>query len=437
MEIESFFKAKKIAVIGASRYKGKVGYEIFRNLIKGNKDVFPINPKAKKICGRKVYSSVLEVNENIELAIIAVPAKVVPKVLMECGKKKIKNVIIISSGFSEIGNKKLEDELKKIAEAYKIRIIGPNCLGVINPYENLNATFFKKMPKKGKIAFISQSGALGVAILDWAIQNNVGFSLFVSVGNSLDISFPELIKYLNKDKKTKAICLYIEGLKDGRKFMEAVSKKPVIVLKGGLTKSGEIAAKTHTAALISDAGIYRGAFKQCGTIQVENLYQLFEIAKYFVYGKFLSGNKGLIITNAGGVGVLASDAFERNGLKIAKIPESVIKKLNSVLPEHWSKRNPIDVGGDARPERYRKVMKIIGRKRFYDFLFFALTPQTMTNPEAVAKILIKFQKEKKIPCFSCFMGGKAVKKAKEILDAKILNFSEPEEGAKVIGKLIK
>ncbi len=438
--MKNFFNPKKIAVIGASIFKGKVGHDIFKNLIKEKKNVYPINPNAKKILGKKAFASVLDVNEKIDLAVIAVPAKIVPKVLIECGKKKIKSVIIISSGFSEVGDNELEDKIKTISKKYDIRILGPNCLGIINPHNNMNASFFNKMPKKGSIAFVSQSGALGVAVLDWAIQNKVGLSSFVSIGNALDMRFPELIDYFSKDKKTKAICLYIEGLKDGKRFMNIVSKtkKPVIVLKGGLTKTGEKAAATHTAALTSTLGVFKGALKQCGAIQVENLHQLFEIARYFVDNKAPKGKNGIVITNAGGAGVLASDAFEENNLNLVDIPQDAMTVLNKILPLHWSKRNPIDIIGDAKPERYKKTLNVLSKEKFYDFILLALTPQTMTQPEEVAKILVNFHKKTKVPVFGCFMGGDAVKKAKKILKENgILNFKEPEYGIKVIARMIR
>ncbi|MCD6576148.1 MAG: CoA-binding protein [Nanoarchaeota archaeon] len=438
--MKNFFEPRRIAVIGASRFKGKVGHDIFKNLLKEKKKVYPVNPNAKKILGRKAYTSILDIKEKIDLAIIAVPARIVPIVLEECGKKKVQNVIIISSGFSEVGNNELEEKIKLIGKKYNIKILGPNCLGIINPHKKLNAAFFNKMPPKGAIAFISQSGALGVAVLDWAIQNKVGLSAFVSIGNASDIKFPELIDYFSKDKHTKAICLYVEGLKDGKKFMSAVlrTQKPVIVLKGGLTESGEKAAATHTAALTTEAGVYKGALKQCGAIQVDNLHQLFEVARHFVYGKAPKGKNGLIITNAGGAGVLASDAFDKNGLNLVDIPEKVLEKLNKVLPIHWSKRNPIDVIGDATPKRYKEVLKILEKERFYDFVFFALTPQTMTEPEEVAKLLVKFHKKTKIPVFGCFMGGDAIRKAKKTLKENgILNFKEPSYGVEVISKMVR
>ena len=440
MEIKKFFEPKTIVVIGASRFKWKVGHDIFKNLTKEKKEVYPINPNAKKVLGKKAYPSVLNVKKAIDLAVITVPAKIVPNVLTDCGKKKIKNAIIISSGFLEVGNKQLEEKIKNIAKKYNIRIIGPNCLGVINPRKKMNASFFNKIPYDGNIAFVSQSGALGIAILDWAIQNKIGLSSFVSVGNMTDIKIPELIEYFKNDKKTKAICLYVESLKDGKKFMKVMSnlKKPVIILKGGRTKSGEKAATTHTAALASPYAIYKGAFKQCKAIQVDNLYQLFEVARHLIYGKAPKGKRGLIVTNAGGAGVLASDAFEKTGLNLADIPDKINKKLNKILPNYWSKQNPIDIIGDATPERYRKVLKILEKGKFYDFLFLALTPQTMANPKEVAKLLVKFHKKTKIPCFGCFMGGDTVKRAKKILkENNILDFKEPSYGIEVISKMVR
>jgi acetyl coenzyme A synthetase (ADP forming)-like protein len=437
--MKKFFEPRTIAVIGVSRFKGKVGHTIFKNLLKGNQRVYPINPNAKKILGRKAYPSVMEITDKIDLAIIVVPAKIVPEALEECGKKGIKNVIIISSGFSEVGNYELEEKIKEISQTYDIKVIGPNCLGVINPNKNLNASFFGKLPSPGRITFISQSGALGVAILDWAIQNEIGINTFVSIGNGMT-SFPELINFFGRDKKTKAICLYVEGLKDGKRFMDSVKNinKPVIVLKGGTTKSGEVAAFTHTASLATEAGIYKGAFKQCGAIQVNTLQQLFMVAEHIVNNKIPNGNKGLIITNAGGGGVLASDAFDRNGLSIPKLPNSVTKKLNELLPKRWSKRNPIDVGGDANPNTYKKVLGVFEKERFYDFILFIVTPQEMTNPEEIAKQIVRFHKRTKVPVFSCFMGGNLVKKAKKIIkENNLLDFDEPTQAAEVISKMIK
>lgn len=437
--LEKFFNPKSIAVIGASRSKEKAGHDIFKSLIEQKKKVYAVNPNAKSVLGEKAYASVLDIKSDIDLAVIAVPAKIVPAVLEECGKKGINSAIIISAGFSEIGNTELEAELVKTAKKYKIRILGPNCLGIIVPKAKLNASFFNKMPEKGGIAFVSQSGALGVAILDWAIKRDIGLSSFVSIGNKADITFGNMIDYLEKDEDTKAICLYIEGLKDGRGFLNATKdcKKPIIILKSGRTESGKKAATSHTAALATEDKIYDGVFKQYGLIRVETLYQLFEIARYLVHGNAPKGSRGLIISNAGGPGVLASDGFEKEGIEITSI-DSVRKELDAVLPGHWSRNNPIDIVGDAPPERYKKVFDAIKGKKFYDFVLCILTPQTMTEPEKVAQIFSDFYKQTNIPCFGCFMGGDAIGPAKRILTKNnIINFVEPDYAARVISKMVK
>lgn len=438
--MKELFEPKTIAVIGASRYKEKVGHDVFLNLLKGKKKVFPVNPNAKKILEKKAYASVMLIPEKIDLAVIAVPAKLVPGVLRECGQKKVKAVIVISSGFSESGNKELEDEIVSIAKVYGITLLGPNCLGIINPFQKLNASFFNKMPDAGDITFISQSGALGVAVLDWAIQNKIGLRAFVSIGNSSQIDFPQLIDYFGNDPKTKAICFYVESMKHARDFVYKAEhlRKPIIVLKAGATESGAKAAASHTAALATADVIYQGAFKQFGINRVNTLQQLFEIAKHVVTEKTPAGRKGLVITNAGGPGVMTSDSFEKNGLKLAEIPKDVFEALNKILPQSWSHNNPIDILGDARPERYKAVLEKIAKERFYDFVFLILTPQTMSRPEEVAKVLVEFHRKTKMPCFGCFMGGDAVRNAKKILkDNFLLNFKEPDYGAELISMMVR
>jgi len=440
MSIKTLFEAESIAVVGASHQAHKVGHDIFRNLLVSRKKIYPINPNAKKILGKKCYPSVLAVKEKIDLAVIAVHATLVPKVMNECAKKGIKSVIIISAGFSEIGKTELEKNVFDIAKRNGIRILGPNCLGVIDTAQKFNATFFNKLPAKGDISFVSQSGALGVAVLDWAVKKKIGLSKFISIGNTLDINVHELIDYLNEDKNTKAICLYLEGLKKGREFINSAkrSKKPIIVLKAGETASGLKAAASHTGALASEHAIYEGAFKQCGISQVNTLYQLFEVAQSHVLKACPVSLRALIITNAGGAGVIASDAFEKSGIEIAKIPEDLIKYISKKLPPEWSHNNPVDVVGDALPERYEAVLNIAEKEHFYDLIFLILTPQTMTDPDKVAQVFVDFRKRTKKPCFACFMGGRSVDKAKNILSKNgILNFEEPEYGAEVISKIGK
>ncbi|MDD2654960.1 MAG: CoA-binding protein, partial [Candidatus Omnitrophica bacterium] len=270
--INSFFSPSSVAVIGASRHPGKVGYEVLRNISNKKIKVYPVNPAAKVIMGEKVYASVLDIKGVVDLAVVCIPAEFVPQVVEECGKKNIKNIIIISAGFSEVGQhgKEMEDKVLKIAKKYKIRMVGPNCLGVIVPKSELNASFFSDIPCVGETAFISQSGALGVAILDWSLKSNFCFSGFVSVGNMADVSFSELIEYFGNDKNTKVIALYIESVKKGKEFMEVCrkvsKKKPIIILKAGETEEGVKAASSHTGALAGNYKVYEAAFKQFGAV---------------------------------------------------------------------------------------------------------------------------------------------------------------------------
>jgi len=435
MNFENFYNPKRIAVVGASREETKVGHIIFKNLLKSGKEVYPVNPNAESILNVPCKASLSSIKEKIDLVIICVKSQLIPDIIEEMKKKKIKSAIIISSGFSEVGNKDLEKEVYNKIKKYNIRIIGPNCLGLINPYSKLNASFFDDTPKEGNIALISQSGALGVAMLDMIIEKGIGLSKFISIGNAIDMSFDEIISSLNRDDKTKIITLYMESLKDGKKFMQAVSKakKPVVVLKAGKSESGKKAASSHTAALAIEDKIYDGAFKQCGVVRVETLRELFNISKMAELK--LKGNKCLIITNAGGPGVMASDCFEKNGLMLIKIKDKLINELNGVLPLGWSKNNPIDIIGDATPDRYETTLKIVSKyKKDFDFIFLILTPQAMTYPEKVAEVITKF---KDIKIITCFMGGNKVKEAKKILENnKNINFEEPEDAAIIIKKAI-
>lgn len=285
--LKSFFDSRRIAVIGAAREEEKVGNVIFRNLL-GNSNfrVFPVNPKATEIYGVKCFSSVMEIPYVVDLVVICVKAEIVPKILEECGRKRIKNAIIISAGFSEAGNYGLNEQVREIAKRFEIEILGPNVLGILNPYKGMNATFFKGMPEKGKISFVSQSGALGTAVLDKAIEEKVGFASFISLGNMLQQDFISALEYLENDVYTEVIMLYIESLKEdtGEKFIEIckrISKrKRIIALKSGKTKSGEFAAKTHTSSMASPYKIYSGVFKQAGIIEAESVEEMFLIAKF-------------------------------------------------------------------------------------------------------------------------------------------------------------
>ncbi len=430
-DVNIFFNAKTYAVVGASRDEKKVGHAIFKNLLQSPKKVFPINPKTKEILGHRCYEDLLEIPYQIDCIIIAVPANLVPLILRQAQKIKVKSAIILSAGFAEIGNVDLEERIKKIAREANITILGPNSYGFIDPAQNLNTTYFKGIPKQGEIAFISQSGAIGSAIID-SIDKLSGF---VSIGNSARLDFSEFIEYYSKDKKTKVITLYLESLKEskGKRFIEACKKckKPIIVLKSGKSKEGQRAAKSHTAALASEQGVYSGILKQAGVIEVDSIKQLFSVAKILEkYPKL--GNKAAIITNAGGLGVLTTDECEENKIKIPSLKEATIKKLNKVLVTNWSHNNPIDLVGDALAEDYEKAIQILEKENF-DFFIALLTPQRMTESLETAKKLLTTKK----PVFACFLGGNQIQKAKEFMDQnKIINFEDPKEMCETIGKII-
>ena len=383
-ELKSFFYPKTIAVIGASNNPKKVGNILMRKLCECKRKVIPINLNQQTIMNKQAYSNVKKYKGQIDLAVIATPSQTIPKIIKQCGKKKIQNIIIISSGFSEIGNKKLEENVLKIAKKYKIRLIGPNCFGIANPYLNLDTTFSNTSPKKGNIAFISQSGALFSYISDFPI----GFSGFVSLGNMSDLTFADFINYFNKDKKTKKIILYIEKVKHGKEFIKACqkSKKQIIVVKAGKTKKGSEAAISHTGSLATDFKIYQGAFKQSKVKVVNTLAEAFNLKPQIIKPK----HKNIqILTNAGGAAALITDQLEEKGYKI---------KVKDLL-------------GTALAKDYAKALKKAKNP------LVILTPQKMSEPEKVAKLLKK-------NTITCFLGNKSIKQANKILkNKKIKNYN--------------
>ena len=430
-DVSVFFDAKTFAVVGASRDENKVGHVVFKNLLQSGKKVFAVNPKAKEILGHRSYGDLLEIPYDVDCIVVAVPAKLVPLVLRQAEKRKVKAAVILSAGFSEVGNKDLEERIVRIAEEANIKLLGPNAYGFIDPVQKLNTTYFEGIPKPGGIAFVSQSGAIGSAVLD----KMETFSGFVSIGDSAQLDFSDFIEYYSRDKNTKVITLYVESLKagKGRRFIEVCKKcrKPIVVLKAGKSKEGQRAARSHTAALASEQGVYSGILKQAGVIEVDSVRQLFGVAKIFEKYSRLGG-KVAIVTNAGGLGVLTTDACEVNGIKVPKLSEQVVGKLNRVLPSNWSHNNPIDLIGDALAEDYGKALSILEKENF-DFFIVLLTPQRMTEALGTARVLFKMGK----PVVACFLGGNQVKEAKEFMDrVGILNFDDVGEMCEVVGKVV-
>jgi acetyltransferase len=442
--LNKFFSPKSIAVIGASKDTKKIGHQLLKNIIDGgfSNNIYPINLDENRILGLKAFKSVLNVPEKIDMAIVAIPAEIVPQVLKECGKKKIGNVIIISAGFSEIGEtgKKLEDDLKKIAEKYQINILGPNCLGLINVQKNLNLTFARTCPISGNLAIISQSGALGAGILDWLKLKKIGVSYFVSLGNKLNVDEIDILDYLFQDKKTKQILVYIEDTKNGEKLMQAIKKisseKPIVFLKGGLTQKGQKAALSHTGALAGSAKIFKAAIEQSGAIFAQSLENAFDII-YFLNNSLGSFGKNIaIITNAGGPGIIATDEIEKAGLCLAKISVKSQKNLKKFLPKETNIKNPIDILGDANARRYRDVIKIIVNNKMVDAILVLLTPQTATEINLTAKIICQIAKKSEKPILTSFIGGESLTKAKNIFTKNSIPLFEfPEQAIAVIKKV--
>jgi len=443
--LDFIFNPSSIAVIGASEDRRKVGHVIFKNLIeqgfKGK--VYPVNVKRKEILGRKCYSSVKDIPDKIDLAIIAIPAKGVLPVIKDCADQGVKGVVVITAGFREIGGEgiKLEKEITKIVKEAKMKMVGPNCLGVINTFNNMNATFAPNLPPSGRVSFFSQSGALGVALIDWAIENDFGFNKFVSLGNKADLNETDFLEYFGNDPDTDVILGYIEDIKDGKRFLEIAQKvakiKPVIIIKSGSTEAGARAASSHTGALAGSDRALTEAFKKAGIIRVNGIKELFEMAEIFKVKKLPKGNRLLVITNAGGPGIIAADTADRLGIRLDPMSKSSIEAIVDKLPPTASLYNPIDVIGDATSERYKVVLEQAIKDEVVDGICVILTPQAVTDTENVAKEIININKISEKPIFTCFIGGKKVKSAVKILKSQqIPCYSDPSVAINSYRKLI-
>jgi len=446
--LDKFFDPKSIAIVGASPKKEKLGNILLRNIISGGYKgkIYCINPRYKKIGANKCYANLSELKKPVDLVLVAIPAPLVNQVIEEGvnTNPKIENYAIISSGFKETGKEgqKLEKKLKILAEKKKLNILGPNCLGFINPSEKLNATFTSGKFKSGKTAIVSQSGALAVALLDWTENLAVGFSKVISIGNKTVLDESDIIDYLAKDKDTEAIALYLEDIKDGPRFIEAVAKlknkKPVIVLKSGKSSAGQKAITSHTGSLAQDRAIAEAVFEKLNIIEAKTIEEFQNLILYLNSDEIPGRREVIVFTNAGGPGVLASDFIGNSKiLKLLQISDAVKSQLKKYLPASASTENPIDIIGDAAPDRYEKTLKIISKKYSQNPILIVLTPQSQTNPDKVARI-VKSYKSKFPALVASFMGGVKVKKAAEyFLQSRIANFENPEEALLAIEKLVK
>lgn len=442
--LSRLFNPFSVAVIGASDRIHSVGRLVFENILNGKYagQFFPINLKHSLIQGHTAYSSINEINQTIDLAIITTPAHTVPEIITQCGEKGVKGILIISVGFSETGEngRKLELKIQKIAQKYGIRLIGPNCLGIIRPSINLNATFDNNNALSGKIAFVSQSGAIIAAVLDWAFDKKIGFSTIVSLGNACDLDFGEILDFLAMDKETDIILLYIEGIHNARKFMSglraASRMKPVIVVKGGRYTQGVRVAHSHTGALVGDDDVFDAALRRSGVVRVLTLEQLFSAVNVFSARKHTEGNKLAIITNGGGAGVLAADRAAELNVCFPELTEKTLLELNQVLPKTWSHQNPIDIIGDATPQRYHDVINVCSKDTNIDGLLIILTPVAMTEPFLVAKQVISDAQKNKKPILVCWMGGNHVQSSRKLFaQHQIPCFETPEEAVEAFSYL--
>ena len=434
--LDSFFNPKSIAVIGASRTPGKVGYDILKNIIQYGYegDVYPVNPGAEEILGKKAYPSILEVPEKIDLAVIVVPSKSVLEVIEQCGAKNIDAAIIITAGFKESGleGAKLENELMKKAKETGVRFIGPNCLGVIDTHSKVNASFAAGMPHTGSIGFFSQSGALCLAVLDRALPDEIGFSKFISMGNKADISDTDIMLAISEDDNTKVILGYIEGVNDGRKFMEVAGevskKKPLIILKSGITSSGAKAASSHTGALAGREAAFDAAFKQSGVIRAHTINELFNYALAFAHQPLPQGPNVAIITNSGGPGILAADACDKSDLQLVPLHKEIVDELRTFLPPAASFYNPIDILGDSGADRYEKALNTVLKDEKIHGVIVLLTPTAVVDVEATAKAIVNISNLIDKPIFTSFMGKQRVEPGSKILTKyNVPNYSYPEE----------
>jgi acetyltransferase len=442
--LNPLFAPKSVAVFGASERVDSIGKIVFQNMIESGYQggLYPINPKSPEIQGRKAYASIADIGQPVELAVIATPPQTVPDIIEACGKHGVKAAVIITAGFGETGpqGQALEKAVLDNAHLYGIRLIGPNCLGVMRPSIGLNATFNKGGANSGKLAFVSQSGALCTAILDWAQSNDVGFSSVVSMGSSADVDFGEILDYLVSDNKTQSILLYIEGIRNARSFMSAIRAaariKPVILVKVGRHAAGSKAAMSHTASLVGSDDVFDAAVSRAGVVRVQTITQLFAAAKAMASGFRPIGNRLAIVTNGGGPGVMATDRASDLGLTIATLSEATIEKLNQVLPSNWPHGNPVDIIGDAQAERYHHAVKACLEDPNVDGVLAILTPQAMTKPLDAANAVIELANQYSKPLLACWMGDAQVAEARAAFTAaKKPSFRTPEPAVEVFSYL--
>ncbi len=440
--LDKIFKPRSVAILGANDTVGSVGHAVATNFAHGEFEgkFYFVNNRHSEVLGQKAYPDVASIPEPVDLAIIATPASTVCELVDQCGQAGVKGVIILSAGFKETGpaGKLLEDQLLEVARKYGIRLVGPNCLGIIRPETRLNGTFLSKVPKPGTVAFLSQSGALGSAILDVAIHENVGFSTFVSVGSMIDVDFGDLIDYFGSDPHTRSILMYVEGVTHARKFMSAARHfartKPIVVVKAGRFRESARAVASHTGSMSGEDQIYDAAFKRAGIVRVDQIADLFNAAEVLSTQPLPKGPRLAIITNAGGPGIMSSDALLARGGKLAELSPPTMERLNAVLPAFWSRGNPIDMVGDAGPDRYRAALEACLEDDNVDGILLLLTAQAMIHPIEVARTIVEVVSSKTYQTktiLASFLGAGTVTEANAFFAThNIPTYSSPEEAVK-------
>jgi acetyl coenzyme A synthetase (ADP forming)-like protein len=451
MDLEAFFKPKSVAVVGASREPRKFGHVILKNFIESEFGgrAYPVNPKAENVLGLKAYASVREIPGELDLAIIAVPAPIVPSIVDECLSKGVRACVIISGGFKEVGGEgeKLELDIRKKIQGTALRVIGPNCIGVYDPANHVDTLFLPRYrlrrPKQGPIAFISQSGAFGSAVLDWAASQDIGISKFISIGNKIDVDEVDLLDYLANDSLTKCITVYIESIGRGRAFLEASSKvtksKPLIVLKGGVTQEGASAALSHTGSLAGSAKVCEGAFEQAGIIQAQTVEELFDYARALAYQPVPIDRKSIaIVTNGGGFGVISADEASQVGLTLAKFSPETIIRLREKMPKYSTPRNPLDLVGDADVERYRLALNAVSSDPDVGIILVIVLLQTSFIESDVVDAITESQVTYGKPTIVCTVGGDFTQILVKMLEEnRIPSYPSPERAINAINALVR
>ena len=447
MNLASFFSPQSIAVVGVSDNPEKVGAITFQNIIESGYQgkLFAVNPShgGEQLYDHACMAKISDISIPLDLVVIVVPAKFVSAVIEECIQNKTKNIVVISAGFSEVGNGVLEKEIADKCKSAGINLLGPNCLGVIFPHAKLNASFADGFPEKGNIAFLSQSGAFCTAILDWAQQKGIGFSHFISLGNKADLSEVELLEALANDPKAEIIALYLESLRDGRKLLDQichiVDKKPVIILEPGKSKKASESALSHTGSMAPNYRVLQSAFRNTGAVQVQSMREMFGILELLSFAREKRhGNKIAVLTNAGGVGVITTDLIDGSGLQLADLSAGSISKLQKVLPQEAALHNPIDIIGDARADRYEAALKILLEEKDIDQILILLTPQRTTEIAETARVIQKYFNKTDKCLVASFVGGKRTEEGERILEAaKIPVFDFPSDAVQVMGLLAK